>query len=260
VTSRRDVLRGGISSGLLLAAPRAMASVDPAAVRSAKEKLIVAYPRFLAYADETGIVWRDGTRFPWSDGRADKTFDERLADASLADQMSLPYRRGPIAGPPAFDDDPGRFRNTAFFRKIYGADESAVRANLTSVPWRIGTFRGELPFTKVNGVDVLAAQIVDELAALPESFARYVTPPAGSFNWRQVAGTAQLSPHAFGIAVDINVALSRYWRWDKHLEWRNEIPFEIVDIFERHGFIWGGKWYHYDTMHFEYRPELTARD
>jgi hypothetical protein len=30
---------------------------------------------------------------------------------------------------------------------------------------------------------------------------------------------------------------------------------ERVEIFERHGFIWGGKWYHYDTMHFEYRPE-----
>mgnify|MGYP002637708491 CR=1 FL=1 len=22
------------------------------------------------------------------------------------------------------------------------------------------------------------------------------------------------------------------------------------------GFIWGGRWFHYDTMHFEYRPEL----
>ena len=39
-------------------------------------------------------------------------------------------------------------------------------------------------------------------------------------------------------------------------EWRNRIPPEIIDIFERHGFIWGGKWYHFDTMHFEYRPEL----
>jgi hypothetical protein len=36
----------------------------------------------------------------------------------------------------------------------------------------------------------------------------------------------------------------------------NRIPLEIVAIFERHGFIWGGKWSHYDTMHFEYRPEL----
>ncbi len=33
---------------------------------------------------------------------------------------------------------------------------------------------------------------------------------------------------------------------------------EIVRIFEKHGFIWGGRWYHYDTMHFEYRPELVG--
>ena len=38
----------------------------------------------------------------------------------------------------------------------------------------------------------------------------------------------------------------------------NHIPLEIVAIFERHGFIWGGKWSHYDTMHFEYRPELLG--
>ncbi|MBP9613702.1 MAG: M15 family metallopeptidase, partial [Sulfurospirillum sp.] len=25
---------------------------------------------------------------------------------------------------------------------------------------------------------------------------------------------------------------------------------------EKYGFVWGGRWYHYDTMHFEYRPEL----
>ena len=30
----------------------------------------------------------------------------------------------------------------------------------------------------------------------------------------------------------------------------------IVKVFEKYGFIWGGRWYHYDTMHFEYRPEF----
>jgi|GEM_PF-645494 len=33
----------------------------------------------------------------------------------------------------------------------------------------------------------------------------------------------------------------------------------VVDhfkVFEKHGFIWGGRWKHYDTMHFEYRPEF----
>ena len=52
-----------------------------------------------------------------------------------------------------------------------------------------------------------------------------------------------------------------YWRWSKpdktgRYRYRNRVPLEIVELFERHGFIWGGKWYHYDTMHFEYRPEL----
>lgn len=36
----------------------------------------------------------------------------------------------------------------------------------------------------------------------------------------------------------------------------NQIPWPIILIFEKYGFIWGGKWHHYDTMHFEYRPEL----
>ena len=40
--------------------------------------------------------------------------------------------------------------------------------------------------------------------------------------------------------------------------WKNRIPQEIVDAFEAEGFIWGGRWAHYDTMHFEYRPELTS--
>lgn len=33
---------------------------------------------------------------------------------------------------------------------------------------------------------------------------------------------------------------------------------EIVKVFEKYGFIWGGTWYHYDTMHFEYRPEFLG--
>jgi hypothetical protein len=33
-------------------------------------------------------------------------------------------------------------------------------------------------------------------------------------------------------------------------------PSVVVEIFEKHGFVWGGKWYHFDNMHFEYRPEI----
>jgi D-alanyl-D-alanine carboxypeptidase len=62
---------------------------------------------------------------------------------------------------------------------------------------------------------------------------------------------------------DIAEAHTHYWLWSKaapdgHVPYKNEVPIEIVQIFERHGFIWGGRWYHYDTMHFEYRPEIIA--
>jgi hypothetical protein len=65
------------------------------------------------------------------------------------------------------------------------------------------------------------------------------------------------------MTIDINTKYSDYWEWDckcsnekAEVNYKNRIPQLIVDIFEKHGFIWGGKWYHYDTMHFEYRPEL----
>jgi len=67
--------------------------------------------------------------------------------------------------------------------------------------------------------------------------------------------------HSFGAAVDINVACSDYWHdtvtdETAKVVYRNRIPAEIIEVFEKNGFIWGGWWYHFDTMHFEYRPEL----
>jgi len=248
--SRREVVAGGLAALAGVGAAAAFAATD------LKQQLVDAYPDFLARADGNMIVWRDGSRLVWDDGIAGKSFDQKLADATLADQMSLRYSCGPSAVMPAVNEDPGRFRNIAFFKKMYGADEAEVRANLVEVPWRIGDYRGTLPFTRTNGIDRIAVQIVDALAVLPKHCVDYLVPPAGSFNWRPIAGTVGLSPHAFGIAVDINADRADYWRWNRGTRRNGSIPFEIVDVFERHGFIWGGKWYHYDTMHFEYRPEL----
>jgi hypothetical protein len=68
--------------------------------------------------------------------------------------------------------------------------------------------------------------------------------------------------HAYGAAIDINTRFADYWRWVSDdrtpIRWRNRVPIQIVRIFEKHGFIWGGYWYHFDTMHFEYRPELLS--
>ena len=51
----------------------------------------------------------------------------------------------------------------------------------------------------------------------------------------------------------------REWTYrGKPMIWKNRVPQVIVDAFEAEGFIWGGRWKHYDTMHFEYRPELIS--
>jgi hypothetical protein len=95
------------------------------------------------------------------------------------------------------------------------------------------------------------------------------------FNYRDVAGTLSRSYHGYGLAVDLIPksygGKAPYWRWvmDRDDRWwatpyekRWAVPRPVVTAFERHGFVWGGKWLFFDTMHFEYRPEilLLARD
>lgn len=53
-----------------------------------------------------------------------------------------------------------------------------------------------------------------------------------------------LSMHAFGLAFDINVSTN-------HLGTRGDMDPRIVEILERWGFEWGGRWERPDPMHFE---------
>jgi hypothetical protein len=140
-----------------------------------------------------------------------------------------------------------------------------VAKHLVTVEWLPTKARQKLRVTRVNGVADRIAAVSRELDSLPARFDRYLAPAAGAYKCRSIAGTDRPSAHGYGIAVDIAVAGSHYWRWaktraDSQVIYRNAIPMEIVRIFERHGFIWGGKWHHYDTMHFEYRPELLLQD
>jgi hypothetical protein len=59
--------------------------------------------------------------------------------------------------------------------------------------------------------------------------------------------------------------METYWQWTaaKGIDWhsvpvekRQNPPVAVVRAFEEQGFIWGGRWPRYDTMHFEYHPEL----
>jgi hypothetical protein len=241
----------------------ATAQVGPAPVTREiiVARLKVAYPDYIAGLEGDDVVFKDGTRLPFDDGR-DKTFEEWLANPDIEDMFRLPYPRGREAVVPAENFDPGRARNEAFFSKIYGdCRKPDFSKSLIAVAWLPSKSRQRLLVTTINGVADKLKAISTELDALPAKFNVFLVPAAGAFNCRAIAGTGRRSAHGYGIAVDIAVKRSQYWRWAPGRAvakpvYRNEIPREIVDIFEKHGFIWGGRWYHYDTMHFEYRPEL----
>jgi hypothetical protein len=236
---------------LILAGLTAAAAQDAGA-------LIRAYPDFLASQDGKVLVWKDGTRMPVSDGREDKSFEEKLRSPSILDQLSLTYVKGRPTAPPGPQDDPGRFRNVAFFNKMYGdCRKNEVQRKLVKVAWLPNAGGGSVWITGVNGIAERLSAISQELDQLPAELRKYAFPSAGTYNCRVVQDTGNPSGHGWGIAIDLNTKYSDYWLWaGKTGGYRNRIPYEIVEIFERHGFIWGGKWGHFDTMHFEYRPEL----
>ncbi len=231
-------------------------------VRTALDGLVAAYPNVLAGHDAKVLRWRDGTVMPVSDGSENKPLPDLLRHASIIDQFRIAYPRGPLVKQPPVDSDPARFRNTAFFVKMYGDCQKVdVSRRLVSLPWLPKTWGKPISITSVNGADQQLRAVSVEIDALPDKIKRAAYPIAGTYNCRAVADTGAPSPHSYGIAIDLNTAVSDYWYWQPHngpIAYRNRMPEEIVAIFERYGFIWGGKWYHYDTMHFEFRPELLV--
>jgi hypothetical protein len=230
--------------------------------RESLDRLVRAYPDALSGHDQKYIFWRDGTVMPADDGVGQKSFDDLLRKASIMDQLRLSYPQG-NSSPPALNDDPGRFRNEAFFKKMYGdCNAGEVKKNLVTISWLPRSWGKAVQVTRVNGIADRLKKVSAEIDDLKPEIKAAAYPIAGVLSCRPVADTGKMSMHGYAAAIDLNLKYSDYWLWAgkaKIIPYRNKMPREIVDIFERHGFIWGGKWYHYDTMHFEYRPELLIQ-
>lgn len=243
-------------------------------LQQALEKLKLSYPDHIQAVFASYILWTDGTKMPIGNFDNNKTTAEKLENPSLVDQLTQPHY---ITGIPTENPqtDPGRVRHEPFFRKMYGNSLDEVQNNLISIRWMPKIFWQNtytLKVTKINNFHEKIERISDDLEELVSRHPEYVeflNRPGGTFCWRNIANTNRLSAHSFGMTIDINASLSHYWQWDlkkekrpvdeeSELTYRNIIPWEIIEIFEKHGLIWGGKWYHYDTMHFEYRPELIV--
>jgi hypothetical protein len=212
------------------------------------QKLINSYKQIKACKNNY-IFLTNGKKFIYDNGQK-KSFNDLLNNPDIQDMFYAKY-------PNAWQEhsyDPGRVRFEPLFKELYGHSSSEVKSNLAKIRWVDGKV---FLATKKEGVAKALQAISNDLAKLPKSYKKYLSPIGGTFKWRKIAGTNRLSVHSFGAAIDINVKYSAYWRWSKGAyRYQNKIPKAIVDIFEKHGFIWGGKWHHYDTMHFEYRPEL----
>ena len=212
--------------------------------------------------DRLVLILQNNETVPYDDGRT-KTFEETLDDPDIQDMFHQKYPVGPVTEPVDWEFDPGRFRVDKIFRVLYGDSAAKVRSRLV----RVDVCGKKVGFHGDHGASAALTEVAKELSDLVRQHPKlkaYILPMGGTFNWRVIAGTKRLSPHSYGTAIDLNTKKGAYWRWTKDqspttlLKMRQGYPIEIVQAFENHGFVWGGKWGHYDLMHFEYRPELLA--
>lgn len=223
-------------------------------------KLLYAYPQTIySFNSSSEIVLNNGEKIKYKKG-GNKSHQELMNSSDLGDIFAYEYIKGQVMDI-SKNYDPGRIRSEELLKKMYGSTAKEVAEHLVTIIWCPNLVNLKLRITSINGVDQQLQKVSDELDQHPELKAYLQN--ASTFNWRLVNGTSRLSAHSFGTAIDLNPKYSNYWQWDCRctsegidLKYKNRIPQKIVDIFEKHGFIWGGKWYHYDTMHFEYRPEL----
>lgn len=224
------------------------------------QALELAYPG-VRVDDAGGTVFIDGKVFEIG-AQSDRTMRERILNPTIQDQFLQVY-------PLEFDlsrrnepwFDPGRVRHDGMLRALYGDSEGEVAENLVGVEYRGATKRARFAMNTRHCVAQQLQAALDAIAADGSGMDRFFSDVGGSFNWRVISGTDRLSAHSFGMAVDFDTGLGGYWRWSGESEGRvghyeNRYPEALVRNMERFGFIWGGKWHHYDGMHFEYRPEL----
>lgn len=219
----------------------------------------------VTYSDHDAVFSAGARAVHFQDGRM--LGAGRLGEREKFESIFYNYPLEWLTEPPPLTEEP--IYSTDFLEVLFGHTESEIRTHGRSI-----TFLDHRMFVNSLLVDSLRA-IETEIraAALTEqTVARWIEglDITYSFIHRDIAGTQSRSFHAFGLAVDL-VPVSyegkqMYWRWSRvfNREGWSRIPMRrrwtpprrVVEAFERHGFVWGGKWSHFDNIHFEFRPEI----
>lgn len=225
--------------------------------------MLLSYPEYITDVERGNdgyiyIVMSDGTKIIYDD-KKEKNSEEVFYKPDIQDGLGIKYPLEKITA--VYDKDPGRLRNYALLNAVYGKNKGEIEKNLINV----STMYGNILFNKQNKAAVMLKKSLDQIyeeAKKNNNIGQYVYPISGTFNYRVIQDTGMLSPHAYALAIDLNRNDADYWKWvdeEKGSKRIAEYPAEIVRIFEDNGFVWGGKWKHFDILHFEYKPEIILK-
>lgn len=227
--------------------------------------LMMAYPECITRIEKSEdgkvfIVTTSGKKILYDDKQT-KDFNGKMDNADLQDILEDIYPLSMLDKLLDINRDPGRFRNYNLLNEVYGSSEKLVSSNLVGVPSPYKSYQ----FNKNNGAAESLKNAMEELKQLAQgngAVSALINPVNGTFNYRVISGTGKLSPHAYGIAIDLNSNPSDYWKWASREAGEKRMlsyPKELVETFEKNNFVWGGKWGHFDILHFEYRPEILIK-
>lgn len=227
--------------------------------------LMMAYPQYVVNVEKDSkefvyIVMKSGKKIIYDDKRK-KSHEEKLSNPDLQDMLEQVYPLNYEGGLLDINNDPGRSRVYELLNEVYGGSQQKINSNLINVNGGGGNYR----FNKNNkAADSLKNALTQIFHGVKKSTTQgdYLFPINGTFNYRHISGTGRLSPHAYGIALDLSSNRSDYWKWASREAGEKRMkayPKELVQIFEDNNFLWGGKWGHFDILHFEYRPEIIMK-
>lgn len=227
--------------------------------------LMLAYPEFITNIEKNDnnqvyCIFKSGNKILYDDKKS-KSADEKFYCADLQDMLEQYY---PLDKPNDIfskDFDPGRIRNYHLLNEVYGSSRQTIEKNLTSLKYGYTNYQ----FNKQNNANTSLENALKEIMPLANSrndIASILYPASGTYNYRKISGTSLLSTHAYGITIDLKSDPRDYWKWNTPEKAKTrlaEYPTELVNAFENNGFVWGGKWGHFDILHFEYRPEIILK-
>ncbi|OGO82310.1 MAG: hypothetical protein A2Y18_01300 [Clostridiales bacterium GWD2_32_19] len=226
--------------------------------------LMLAYPQYITGVESKDqkvyIIMKSGNRIIYDDQNI-KRNEEKISNADLQDMMNYVYPIQDIKELMPKNNESGLFRVHTFYNEIYGETRNQIESNLVHVKIKNKRFS----FNKNNNAANSLKNVINELIPLAQNrkdINRFVFPVSGTYSYRVVEGTNLLSSHASGTSIDLVCSEKDYWRWVSRKDGQTRLdiyPREIVRIFEKNNFIWGGKWGDFDMMHYEYRPELLLK-